>query len=43
MWWERVQLKTQYNTDKKEMFYLKPTILDETFMGSTEKNDKKIL
>lgn len=36
-WWERLQLQTQYKKDKKGEFYLKPTPLDEIFLGKKEK------
>lgn len=31
MWWERIQLETPFNKDKKNKFYVKPTLLDIIF------------
>lgn len=36
-WWERIQLETRYNKDKKEKFHMKPTLIDEVFTGPEEK------
>lgn len=40
-WWERIQLESRYNRDKKEEFYLKPSQLEIVFKDIESKIIKK--